>query len=197
MKLTEIIRKDSKIAEGYSQFFIAEKDFSANGIPILKDALVFYDGVSKVKINLIGFGIFQKRNVPELITHQLELDSDSNYMVEKSTTCGEEIYRLRSSGRGIWHNDHFDTFTGRLSVYKDRINNLPELDYNGIYFSPLFYEFDLIESRLYYFVTTSMIELRIHGKRIELPKLLEIDLSTENPLFISAEKDKNVTDSYL
>ena len=71
MKFTDIIRKDSEIREGRPELFIAENDFSFNGLPILKDSLVFYDGKHSINVNMMLLGIFQKSNVPDIIPEEL------------------------------------------------------------------------------------------------------------------------------
>ncbi len=104
MRLTDIIRCNHQITEGKSQLFIAETNFLYKGLPILKDSLVYFDGLSEIRVNMIGFGIFQEKNIPDLISDYLPKDDDNNYLVEKVSNCKNEIYKLRSSARGIWHN---------------------------------------------------------------------------------------------
>jgi len=64
MKLRDVIATGFKIAEGKSQLFIAEIDFDYNGLPILKDSLVYYDGKSELRINMVEFALFKDKNLP-------------------------------------------------------------------------------------------------------------------------------------
>jgi len=179
MKPTDIIKKGTSIIDGKSTFFLAEKDFIYQGLPILKNSLIYYDGKSHVKVNMIDFGIFQKSNIPELITDQLPEDDELNYLVDKSSTCDFEIIKLKRSWRGIWHDNHFDKWTGYFSDYIERIHQIQVLEYSGISFSSLMYNFNTLNNSLDYFINVKPIKLQIGDKLIELPELLEVSFRNE------------------
>jgi len=117
MKLTDIITKDNEIRLGETQFFIAENDFSFNGLPILKDSLVSYNGNDKIVINFTLLPFFDERNVPNIIEKQLPKDySKRNYVIERVSSCEFEIERFLRGHKGIWHLNHFDKWNN--SMYK-------------------------------------------------------------------------------
>lgn len=177
MKLTDIISTNNQIKEGEASFFIAADNFTYNGLPILKDSLVYYNGSSEIKVNLIAYGIFQETNVPALVKHVTPEDDEFNFIVDKSNSCECEEIKLSSSWRGLWHNNHFDKWTGRLSDYHQQIDTMPILEYDGISFSSLMYNFDTRDNSLSYFINLSAVDLKIDGGTIRLPELLEISCS--------------------
>ena len=176
MKLTDIIPKQSSIIVGKTQFFIAANDFDYNGLPILKDSIVYYYS-GNIKVNLIGFGIFQDSNIPKLIAEKLPEDEHRNYIVEKCGLCKYEIEKLKSDWRGIWHNDHFDEWNGTIYDLPDvmlRVKEMPSLEFSGITFSSLYYTFNTNTRTLDFFINTKPLTLEIKGKKIILPAYLEI-----------------------
>ena len=177
MKLTDIILKRGEIRSGSAQLFLAEKDFTFMGLPILKDSLVSYDGKSMVHVNMIPYGFFRESNVPEYITAPLPKDDDSFFLVENTGLCKYEMDMLQDGSRGIWHRDHFDEWTGKFSPYIDRIGQIPVLTYSGIEFSSLMYYFNAETKTLQYFINVSPVAIKtIKDKLIELPRLLEISV---------------------
>ena len=179
MKLTDAIYKKSEIQEGITQFFIADNDFSYNGLPILKDSLVYYNGDDKLQVNMTLLGIFQERNVPEYVLKNLPSHSDDDFLkiVERCSDCAFEIVELDTTWHGIWHHDHFDEWSGDFSVYLDRIEQMPSIEYSGITFSSLMYFFNPKTNSLSYFINTKPIKLSMNNQSIELPAFLEMSLS--------------------
>jgi hypothetical protein len=174
MQLTEIIRKASAIREDTAiQFFIAENDFDYKGLPILKDALIYYNGKNEIIVNTAIFGIFKKSNYPELINDMLP-ESNFNYIVDKNTNCECAINELNSGKMGLWHEDHFDEWSGSYSKFTDRISLAPTLVYNGIKFSSISYIFNTQNNTLTHFINVEPVELEVNNKKIFLPELLEI-----------------------
>ncbi len=174
MQLTEIIRKASSIKQDASvQFFIAENDFEYNGLPILKDALIYYNGKNEIIVNTTIFGIFKKSNYPDLLNNKLP-EEKFNYIVDNNSNCEFAINELNSGKMGIWHKDHFDEWTGSYSKFLDRINQAPTLTYDGVKFSSLSYIFNTQNNSLTHFINVGPIELKVNNKTIFLPELLEI-----------------------
>ncbi len=174
MQLTEIIKKASSIREDASiQFFIAEDNFEFKGLPILKDALVYYDGKNEITVNTALFGIFKESNYPDLINDKLPEDK-FNYLVENKSSCEFALNILKFGHTGIWHKDHFDDWKGSYSKYVDRITQGPTLTYDGIKFSSISYIFNTQNNSLTHFINVGPIELKVNNKTIFLPELLEI-----------------------
>jgi hypothetical protein len=177
MKLTDIIPKQGSIIPGKNQVFIAHKDFLHNELQILKDSLIHFDGKSKVEVNQIGFGLFQESNVPILISHQLPEDEDSNWIVDRYSSCQYEITKLPSGSSGTWHNDHFHQTPRTIDRLPDVINCVKqsvELNHSGVYFSSLYYSFDINLNSLSVFISTKSFELKIKNKTIKLPEFIEV-----------------------
>jgi hypothetical protein len=177
MKLTDIIRKGSEIQDGKSCFFIAENDFSYKNLSILKNSLIFYDGKT-LKVNMVEFATFQESNIPKFIDGKLAEDEHLNYLVEKCSNCNFEVEKLESGWRGIWHDNHFDAWSGFYSEYIERINSLPSIEYSGITFSSLMYKFNTLTDSLVHFINVQPIKLLLNNKVIELPELLEISINS-------------------
>jgi len=178
MKFTDIISRGISIEEGIAQLFIADKDFSYMGLPILKNALVYYNGKDSIKINMVGLGLFQDSNVPHLIKEKLPKNSNNglNRLIEKVSSCSFEIDILNLRKHGIWHYNHFDKWAGKFSDYIDRINEIPILEYSEINFSSLMYSFDTESKTLNYFINVKPINLNINDYKMKLPGYLEISL---------------------
>jgi hypothetical protein len=179
MKITDITRKGSEIQDGISCLFIAEKAFSYKNLPILKDSLIYYDG-KRLSVNMIEFAIFQQSNIPKFIDGVLPEDEKRNYLVEKCSNCEFEVEKLESGWRGIWHDNHFDEWSGSYSDYIERIISLPSLESSEITFSSLMYKFNTLTNALVHFINLKPIKLRINNKIIELPELLEISKGDEH-----------------
>ena len=175
MKITDIVSRKSEIFADTSELFVAEKDFSFEGLPILKDSLVYYDR-NRIYINMIEYGLFQKNNFPAIIKAILPIGNKGNQMVEKCSTCEFEVEVLGSGLRGIWHQDHFDLWYGTFSDYFERINQIPVLVYSGISFSSLMYQFDISTKKLIHFINTEPFELELADKIVDLTGFLEISL---------------------
>ncbi len=173
MKLTDIISKGNEIQDDQSCFFIAENDFSYKNLPILKNSLIFYGG-KILNVNMMEFGVFQESNIPKFINGKLPEDEKGNYLVEKCSNCDFEVEKLKSGWRGIWHDNHFDNWSGSYSDYIERIKTLPFLEHSGIFFSSLMYRFNTLTNSLQHFINVEPIKLELHDKVIELPELLEI-----------------------
>jgi hypothetical protein len=177
MKITDILSIQDSILSGKPQFFIAQNDLMYNGLPILKDSLVFYDGKREISVNQINAGIFQESNVPSLICHQLPKDKKGNYFVDKVSLCQYEITEL-PSGRGlIWHNDHFHLMSSTVDRLPDVINTVNkgvELEYAGVFFSSLYYSFNVELNCLSVFISTKPFELKIKDIVIKLPGFIEV-----------------------
>lgn len=174
MQLTEIIKKASLIREDASiQFFIAEDNFEYKGLPILKDALVYYDGKNEITVNTALFGIFKESNYPDLLNDKLPEDK-SNYLVENKSSCEFALNKLNFGHTGIWHKDHFDNWSGSYSKFIERITQAEILTYNGIKFSSISYIFNTQNNSLTHFISVGPIELKVNNKTIFLPELLEI-----------------------
>ena len=188
MKLTDIIKNGHEIQEGKSIFFKADKDFIYQGLPILKNSLVYYNGKSTIDVNKIRFGMFQESNIPNLITDKLPQDNKRNYLVEKCSNCEFEILKLQLGGRGIWHNNHFDNWSGSFSDYIERIKQSPVLEHSGISFSPIMYSYNTLTESLDYFINVKPIKFEINDKLIELPELLEISRNKSSYNIISLSK---------
>jgi len=186
MKLTDIIKNGHEIQEGKSIFFKADKDFIYQGLPILKNSLVYYNGKSKINVNMIGFGMFEESNIPNLITDKLPQDNERNYLVEKCSNCEFEILKIPFSGQGIWHNNHVDSWSGSFSDYIERIKQSPVLEHSGIAFSSIMYYYNTLTESLDYFINVKPIKFEINDKLIELPELLEISRYKTSP-----EKSRN------
>jgi len=183
MKLDEVIKKDSKIVENQTQFFIADKDFLYEGLPILKNALVYNNGRGLIEVNLMRLGILQDRNVPDIIKSKLpEDDKYGDKLVDKVSSCNSEINVLDLVEYGIWHNDHFDEWKNSFADYLERINEIPILKYSGISFSSLMYKFNAKSKTLDYFINPEPITIDVNGKQVNLPKLLEINQNTIIPI---------------
>ena len=174
MQLTEIIKKASSIREDASiQFFIAEDNFEYKGLPILKDALVYYDGKNEITVNTALFGIFKESNYPDLINDKLPEDK-SNYLVENKSSCEFALNKLNFGHTGIWHKDHFDEWKGSYTQFIDRIIQYPTITHNGIKFSSISYIFNTQNNSLTHFINVGPIEIKVNDKKIFLPELLEI-----------------------
>ncbi len=194
MKLTEIIPKQGLIVSSKPQFFIAECNFDYNGLPILKDSLIYFDGKNKVKVNQFIFGIFQERNVPNLISHQLPEDEEYNYIVDKFSSCQYEITKLPSGLSGTWHIDHFHitpSTIDRLPDLENIVKQTTDLKFSNISFSSLYYTYDANTNSLTSFISTKPFELTVKDKTIRLPEFIEVgqnegankDLYFLRPLF--------------
>jgi hypothetical protein len=123
---------------------------------------------------MMGFGIFLESNIPKFIDGKLPKDKDLNYLVEKCSNCDFEVEKLESDRRGIWHDNHFDEWSGSYSDYIERIKRLPSLIHSGIHFSSLMYKFDTLTNSLVHFINAQPIKLELCDKVIELPEFLEI-----------------------
>ncbi len=178
MKLTDIISKKSEIQEGIAQFFIAENDFSYHGLPILKNSLIFYDGDNDLRVNMIQFVLFGKSNAPKLVSEYLPKHSDNiSRIVERCSDCEFEIDKLGIAWRGIWHQDHFDKWSGDFSIFLDRIEKIPTLEFSGITFSSLMYNYSPHTNTLSYFINTKPLNISINNRSIEFPAFVEISLN--------------------
>ncbi len=185
MKISQLIKQSSLIEVGKSTFFITEKDFEFNGLPILKDFLVYYDGGKIIKVNKIRFGIFQSSNYPQLLLQKLDENIDSDLIIEKVSSCANEITQLPDGEIGIWHGNHFDNWTGNYSDYLERINTSPKLKLNTIEFSSMMYEYDANKQSLVHFISTKPFTINLKNCKITLPELVEISFSNNEYTIIT------------
>ena len=184
MKLTDIISKGNEIQDDQSCFFIAENDFSYKNLPILKNSLIFYGG-KILNVNMMEFGVFQESNIPKFINGKLPEDEKGNYLVEKCSNCDFEVEKLKSGWRGIWHDNHFDNWTGNYSDYLERINTSPKLKLNTIEFSSMMYEYDANKQSLVHFISTKPFTINLKNCKITLPELVEISFSNNEYTIIT------------
>lgn len=173
MRLTNLIQRGNKIIEGEHQLFIASEDFKFRGLPILKDALVHNDDgiVSVNKLSPLH------RLDPSFNKFNGELTKEGRfYVVDKVSDCLLEETKLDPRVVGFWHNNHFDKTEDLSNYFHSRIqHNEPELEFNNINFSSIFYDFDIDKESLTYFINTLPIKINLEHTSILLPKHLEIN----------------------
>jgi hypothetical protein len=187
MKLPEIIEKANEITLGSSMLFIASENFNYGQLPILKDSLVYYDDYKKtIAVNMIEFGLFQKKHVETFKLKNALPEKDRNYIVEKNSNCNLEVTTLDSLWRGIWHQNHFDNWNKYFSDHINRIKNEPSLQFSGITFSSLMYNYNIATNSLLYFINTRPYEYQTGNGKIVLPELIEIDISPTNHGLVSS-----------
>ena len=175
MYLTDVLRKQDSIVPSQEQLFIATNDFDFNGLPILKDAMVYYDGKNEIEVNRFIGGILQKSNVPKLIMQQLPEDENGNYLVDKSSSnCQYEVHKIPSVSFIIWHNDHFDYTAERHPNSIISIMHYSEIQFSGISFSSMYYSFSTKLNALTVFISTKPFELMIKDKTLKLPPFVQI-----------------------
>lgn len=174
MKIRNAIRRASDIEEGKPQLFIAEENFTYKGLPILKDSLVLFDGVGKVDVNMIYFGILQDSNVPEILDNILEPKNSLIKTLDKVSECSQEMEEIDMLDTGIWHRDHFDEWNNSFKEFLPRIKSSVNLEYKGTYFSSLMYSFNSKEEVLTNFINVEPVTIDVNGNQIILPSLLEI-----------------------
>jgi hypothetical protein len=175
MKPTEIIRRDSVIVEGTPSFFIADKNFEFSGLPILKDSLVYCDG-KRIKVNSVRFGIFQdSKGFDYVLEHPAQENGD--YIFEKVSSCSRELNILPSGDLGLWHKDHFDIQDNDYSAILPRINSSEKLNFGGVEFSSIMYEYDIENNCLVHFINTKAMQLIQNGNKIDIPEFFEIGYS--------------------
>jgi hypothetical protein len=173
MQIGQLITRQDKIIVGKQQLFIAKKDFSFFGIPILKDSMVYYNGLGELRVNLILLGIFAEPYVPKLVEKKLRAD-DNFYYVDKVSDCPLESNELDKGSWGVWHTDHFDCWNGSFEPFLDRIAGLPVLEYKGICFSALMYNYNISRQTLDWFITADTSRLMTDDAAIEFPAGLEV-----------------------
>jgi hypothetical protein len=174
MELVNAIRKASGIVEGKPQLFIAQENFNYKGLPILKDSLVLYDGVGKIDVNMIYFGILQDSNVPVMLDHILEPKNSLLKTLGTVSDCPKEMDEIDMLDTGIWHRDHFDEWNNSFAEYLPRIESGVNLEYKGTYFSSLMYSFNSAAGILTNFINVEPLTLDVNGNIVVLPSLLEI-----------------------
>lgn len=174
MEIRNAIRKAKGIVEGKPQLFIAEENFSYQGLPILKDSLVLYDGVGKVDVNMIYFGIFQDSNVPVILDQILEPKNSLLKKLGKVSDCPQEMDEIDLLDTGIWHRDHFDEWNNSFAEFLPRIQSGVKLEYNGTVFSSLMYSFNSAVGLLTNFINLEPLDVDVNGNKLALPPMLEI-----------------------
>ena len=187
MKIKDVIKKESTIENEKNSFFIADSNFEFKGLPILKNSLIFYYN-NNISVNKVRFGIFQSSNFPSLLLNKMEEDKHGDYIAEKVSNCNFELSTLQSGGLGLWHNDHFDEWTGNYNDYLDRINNSPKLIVDNIEFSTLFYLYNIDTNKLVHFINTKPITLNLGDHSFNLPELSEISYSDSSYTIIPLSK---------
>ncbi|MBW6481675.1 MAG: hypothetical protein K0B10_01315 [Vicingaceae bacterium] len=188
MKVTEIIKKGTYLQGGIRSLFIADKDFIYQGLPLLKNSLIYYNGKNAIQVNMVELALFQEANIPELITAKLHQDDKFNYLVDKCSNCESEITKLKANWFGIWHENHFDNWSGSFADYIERISESPVIEYSGITFSSLMYKYNTLTSSLDYFINVKPISLEIGNKLIKLPAFLEISREKTSYVIIPLRK---------
>jgi hypothetical protein len=173
MEIGEIIARQDKIIVGKQQLFIAKRDFSFFGVPILKDALVYYNGLGELRVNLVLMGVFSDSHVPRLVLKKLTSDINF-YYAKKASHCPMECTELDKGSWGIWHTNHFDGWDGYFQPYADRIAELPVLHYRDIYFSALMYNYNVSRQTLDWFITADTSKLDTDTAFVEVPAGLEV-----------------------
>lgn len=176
MKLTDLIKFDNQIIEGKKQLFIASQNFSFKGLPIIKDSLVTNNG-KLLRVNILKtiFALDSSHSDLYDLNGVLPLEENMYYNVDKKSRCPNEEVKLDSASIGYWHTNHFDKVGSITQYLNSRIQkNEPELDYNGINFSSIFYVFDIDNERLIEFISTKSIDIHFGDVVITLPKFIEI-----------------------
>lgn len=189
-KLTDILKRASKIESGELQLFIADQDFEFCGFPIKENSLVYYDGKDEVKINMIEYALFGPLSVPLLSGNSLTENDDFEYETVCVGTCAKEDSFLKIAWRGIWHNNHFDKWKGSFDGHRERIAQLPPLQYQGILFSPLTYTFKPKSKVLDYFLSADLVDVVVNGHKITLPKDVEISITKDAAVVIPIGKEQ-------
>lgn len=174
MEIRNAIRRATTIVEGTPQLFIAEENFSYKGLPILKDSLVLFDGVGKVDVNMIYFGILQDSNVPTILDQILEPKNSLIKTLGSVSDCPQEMDEIDMLDTGIWHKDHFDEWNNSFAEFLPRIESGVNLEYKGTYFSSLMYSFNSNVGVLTNFINVEPLSVDVNGNKLELPPLLEI-----------------------
>ncbi len=174
MEIRNAIRRASGIVEGKPQLFIAEENFTYKGLPVLKDSLVLFDGIGKVDVNMIYFGILQDSNVPLMLECILEPKNSLIKFLGKVSDCPQEMDEIDMLDTGIWHQDHFDEWNNSFAEFLPRIESGVNLEYKGTYFSSLMYSFNSLVGVLTNFINVEPLSVDVNGIKLELPPLLEI-----------------------
>lgn len=178
------IECDNKIMTGQNKLFLSEETFSINGIDILKNSLVYTNGV-EVFVNLIPF----------------------NVLVAKHLATKDELENIdgENEGRVLWdrvgsvfysfgvktcyefnkkYNIYKEGFPGSAAYpYLELIKNIQILSLNKIHFSSLAYSFKLEDNEVSFtdFINMGDYEFESKsGKKINIPPFVEIDLKTSN-----------------
>jgi hypothetical protein len=173
MKLKDIIARQDKIIIGKEQLFIANKDFQFFGLAVLKDSIVYYNGMSELRVNLILLGIFGEKHVPALVKEQLHFDENYFY-TEQVSNCPQECFKLDKGSWGVWHKDHFDQWNGTFEPFVHRVMQVPVLKYKGIRFSSLMYNYNVSRQVLDWFITAGDSLLDTDNGNVEVPSMLEV-----------------------
>jgi len=178
MKLTDVLKRENKIVEGQYQLFIAANDFSFKGLPIIKDSLVLNNGKNKIVINMVRYVHLKNEFNNGLLKNRLPKNEHNKFklLVEKCSSCDKEEMELKTGALGIWHNDHFDKWSGSFTDYMQRIRKSLVLEYSSIKFSSLMYYFNTIDNSLEYFINTEPVIIERNGMPIYLPSDLEVDI---------------------
>lgn len=178
MEIRDILYKNNTINLEESSFFLAENDFFLNDLPVKKDSLVYYNkSTYELKVNFINYGLLKQGNIPDIVRGLMPVSENRlDYIVDRIGNCPKQINVLPRFGMGIWHDDHFDEWTGHFEDFLDNIKALPTLNYSGIEFSSLMYFCNASTGSLFYFINTAPIELNVNGAVFHLPEYLEISI---------------------
>jgi len=179
MKIQDVIYKGSKIDLEKSSLFLADSDFKLKKLPINKNSLVYYNSVTKVvNVNWISYGIFQRGNIPQLISDSLpSSETRLKYAIDKNSSCPKEETILNKGGLGIWHENHFDKWPGHFKDFRSNIERSATLHFDGIEFSSFMYCFNASNGSLFHFINVKPIELNVYGAIFYLPAHLEININ--------------------
>ncbi len=188
MKLIDIIPNGNKIVEDSNQLFIASEDFFYKGLPILKDSLVYYDGTT-IKVNILPSTVLSSSNMGlSKLKGQIREDDDGNLIINRESECPLEETEIQTGGVVFWHKNHFDSAGVFPKYFNARLrNNEPEIDYGGIVFSSIFYEFRIQDGVLLQFINTKPLEISLNDFIITIPENIEILKNNESYTLVPTE----------
>jgi hypothetical protein len=180
MKVIDVLHEKSEIDLSIENLALLNKDSLINGLKIIKGSLVYYDGSDSLKVNLIDFGIFQDRNYPEFYKEKINKDFDESIEFERRTECSYELSEIDFMHSGLWHIDHFDEWTGKISDYLDHLQSLPSLKCGNITYSPIMFEFNTKTNQLVHFINTLPCKINVNDFIWTIPSMSEISFSSKN-----------------
>lgn len=173
MDIRSIVPRLSNFEIDKKFLFINKEELEYNGLIFTNNSLIFSD-LNKIYVNLIPtneiFNLVQQNYTNRQF--KLELDIDNS--------CPHGSGLIKAGSYALWHKTHFDEWKGRFTDAERLLNSYEELEYKNIYFSSVFYQYNLKSGLLCNFINTRPFELMLNEFTFELPALLEISISDDS-----------------